>query len=84
LGRAAQPDTGNRYAELLQSLNLVSRSAVANKRFYAGAPFEQSSHDAPAEITGGPRHDDGRVIHDPDIKRKKQRRRRMIEDSLPA
>jgi hypothetical protein len=59
LGSAAQVDTGNRYAELPQSLKLVSRSAVANKRFYAGSPFEQSSRDASAEITGSSRHDDG-------------------------
>src|ERR1039457_1768601 len=68
LGSAAQVDTGNRYAELLQSLKLVSRSAVANKHFYAGSPFEQSSRDASAEITGSSRHDDGRVIHDSDIR----------------
>ena len=68
LGRAAQVDTGNRYTELLQSLKLVSRSAVANKRPYAGSPFEQSSRDASAEITGSSRHDDGRVIHDSDIR----------------
>ena len=56
LGSAAQVDTGNRYAELLQSLKLVSRSAVANKRSDAGSPFEQSSRDASAEITGSSRH----------------------------
>jgi hypothetical protein len=68
LGSAAQVDTGNRYAEFLQSLKPVSRSAVANKRFYAGSPFEQSSRDVSAEITGSSRHDDGRVIHDSDIR----------------
>ena len=68
LGSAAQVDTGNRYAELLQSLKLVSRSAVANKRSYAGSPFAQSSGDASAEITGSSRHDDARVIHDSDIR----------------
>ena len=66
-GSAAQVDTGNRYAELLQSLKLVSRRAVANQRFYAGSPFEQSSRDASAEITGSSRHNDDRVVHDPDI-----------------
>ena len=59
---------GNRYTELLQSLKLVSRSAVANKRSYAGSPFEQSSRDASAELTGSSRHDDGRVIHDSDTR----------------
>ena len=68
LGSAAQVDTSNRYAELLQSLKLVSRSAVANKRSYAGSPFAQSSGDASAEITGSSRHDDARVIHDSDIR----------------
>ena len=65
---AAQVDTGNRCAELLQPLKLVSCSAVANKRLYAGSPFEQSSRDASAEITGSSRHDDGRGIHDSDIR----------------
>jgi len=73
LGSAAQVDTGNRYAELLHSLKLVSRSAVANKRSYAGSPFEQSSRDASAEITGSSRHDDGRVIHDSDITERTRR-----------
>ena len=68
LGSAAQVDTGNRYAELLQSRKLGSRSAGANKRSYAGSPFAQSSYDASAEITGSSRHNDGRVIHDSDIR----------------
>jgi len=68
LGKAAQVDTGNRYAELLQSLKPVSISAVANKRSYVGSPCEQSSRDASTEITGSSRHDDGRVIHDSDIR----------------
>ena len=49
-------------------LKLVSRSAAANKRFYAGSPLEQSSRDASAETTGSSRHDDCRVIHDSDIR----------------
>ena len=42
-GSAAQVDSSNRYTELLQSLKLVSRSAVASKRFYAGSPLDLSS-----------------------------------------
>lgn len=46
----------------------MTGSAMANKRPYAGSPFKQSSHDVFAEITGSSRYDDGRVIHDSDIR----------------
>jgi protein subunit release factor B len=59
---------GNCHAERLQPLKPVSRSSVANHRFYAGAPFDQSSRDAPAEIAGCSRHDDGPVTHDSDLR----------------
>jgi hypothetical protein len=68
LESAAKVDTGNSYAELLQSLKLVSRSAQANKCSDAGSPFEQSSRDTSAQITGGSRHDNGLAIHEWDIR----------------
>jgi len=54
LGSAAQVDAGNCYAELLQSLKPVSRSAVANQSLYAGSPVAQSSRDASARLPVAP------------------------------
>jgi hypothetical protein len=54
----------------VQSRKLVPRGAVANKRFYAGTPFDQSFHDASAETSGSSRHDDGRATHASDIREK--------------
>jgi hypothetical protein len=65
---AVPVDAGNRYTEVLQSLKLVPRSSMANKGSYAGSPFDQSSRDASAEITGGSRRADGRGIHDSDLR----------------
>ena len=86
MGSAAQVDTGNRYAEILQSLKLVPRSAAANKPFYADAAFEQSFRDAAAEIAGGSRHDDGRGIHDSDLRERtaSTQRGRRSEWTIPV
>lgn len=42
---------------------LVSRGAMADKGPYVGSTVEQGSRDAPAEITGSSRYDDGRRTH---------------------
>jgi len=50
---------GNPDAELLQSLELVARSLVPNKRPDASSQSDQGFRDAPAEIAGRSRHNDG-------------------------
>ena len=75
-----QIDTGNRCAELLKLLKLFSDSAVPNECSHAGSPFEQSSDDASAEITGSSRYGDDRTIHDSYILEKGQRRCKVSPD----
>ena len=82
LVRAAKVDTGNCYAESLQLLKLVYRSAVTHKRFYAGSPFAQRSGDTSAKITCGSRQYDGRVVHDSDILEKGERRCKDSDSDL--